>query len=297
MFGGWILCALTVLAAALPVPLRAAAPEVLLAEVAPADIEPSAYWVSEKLDGVRAVWNGKTLHFRGGSEVRAPSWFVAGLPPVPLDGELWLGRGSFDRLSGIVRQQVPDEEAWRAVRYMVFELPGAAGDFSARLRALEDVVAAQASPFLAVVPQHRVRDRRALQRLLDVTLAAGGEGLMLHRADAAYLAGRSPALLKLKPWLDDEARVLAHLPGKGRHRGRLGALLVERADGQRFRLGSGLSDAEREQPPPLGSVVSFRYRSLTPAGLPRFPIYWRLRSDADLQTMPGSIAGTSSSSP
>lgn len=252
-------------------------PAVLLANNFDAHADPTQYWVSEKLDGVRAVWDGTALRFRSGAPIAAPAWFVAGLPAQPLDGELWMGRDSFDRLSGAVRRLQPDDDEWRAMRYMVFELPGASGDFTARLEAMRAVVSAAAVPWLMAVEQRRVASRAALQAHLDEVVRGGGEGLMLHRADAPWLYGRDDALLKLKPWFDAEARVVAHVGGHGKYQGMLGALVVETPDGQRFRLGTGLTDAQRLDPPPVGATVTYRYRGHTSTGLPRFASFMRVR--------------------
>lgn len=249
----------------------------LLAQRYTAGVDVSQYWVSEKLDGVRAYWDGRQLHFRSGNVVRAPDWFLAALPPEPLDGELWIGRGRFDQLSGIVRRTVPDDEEWRQVRYMIFELPGAPGAFTDRIAAIEAITTRRGYSWLQPVKQFRLPDAASLQRKLDQVVRGGGEGLMLHRADAAYVAGRSNALLKVTPWRDDEARVVAHLPGKGKHAGRLGALRVEMPDGRQFSLGSGLTDAQRRNPLPVGTLVTYRYRELTPNGMPRFPRFLRVR--------------------
>jgi DNA ligase-1 len=253
------------------------APTFLLAERYRDDIDVSRYWISEKLDGVRAVWDGKTLRFRSGNPVPAPQWFVDTLPGQPLDGELWLGRGSFDRLSAIVRRQAPDDIEWRRVRYMIFELPDAPGSFSDRIEQIKAVTATANLPWLQAVPQFRLPDTASLQKKLRDIVRNGGEGLMLHRADAAYETGRSSALLKLTPWLDAEATVVAHLPGKGKYAGMTGALQMEMPDGRRFALGSGLSDALRRNPPPVGTLITYRYRELTPNGMPRFPRYLRVR--------------------
>jgi DNA ligase-1 len=254
-----------------------AAPALILAGVYRTAIDPAAYWVSEKLDGVRAYWDGKQLYFRSGHPVPAPAWFTRDFPKTPLDGELWLGRNTFERLSGVVRKTEPVDAEWRQVRYMLFELPGAEGTFSARKDTLSQLVKQAGIPWLQAVDQFRVADREGLQAKLDSVVAAGGEGLMLHRAEATYAAGRSDDLVKLKPYLDREAKVLAHLPGEGRNTGRLGALLVEDEDGRRFRLGAGFSDAMRENPPQVGSLVTYRYRGLTAKGLPRFPVFLRVR--------------------
>ena len=256
-----------------------AAPAMLLAEVYAAHVDVTQYWVSEKFDGVRAQWDGHALRFRGGGRVPAPAWFTADFPAMPLDGELWIGRGRFDALSGTVRKLDPVDAEWRQVRYLVFELPGAAGDFSARVLQMRTIVAQASVPWLQAVEQARVADRAALMKRLDAVVRAGGEGLMLHRADAPYLTGRSDVLLKLKPWLDAEAVVVGYVPGKGKYQGMTGALLMAMPDGRRFRLGSGLTDSVRRQPPPLGTRITYRYQHLTEKGVPRFPHYLRVRDD------------------
>jgi DNA ligase-1 len=189
----------------------------------------------------------------------------------------WLGRGSFDRLSGIVRRSVPVDADWRELRYMIFDVPGASGQFSERVANIGSVLAAAAVPWLQAVDQARVSDRAALQRQLLTLVSSGGEGLMLHRADAHWTPGRSDALRKLKQVPDEDTRVVAHLPGKGRHAGRLGALLLEMPNGQRFALGTGFTDAQRDTPPLPGAVVTYRYRDRTPTGLPRFASFLRVR--------------------
>ena len=255
-----------------------AAPAVLLAQNFNDAIDPSAYLVSEKLDGVRALWDGKTLRFRSGRAIQAPDWFIADFPAHPLDGELWMGRRKFDRLSGAVRRDSPRDADWRQISYQVFEWPQAPGTFSERVAALQISVARANLRWLQLVPQSRIANRQALQAKLQQVVHGGGEGLMLHRADALWQTGRTDALLKLKPQYDAEAKVIAHLPGKGKYQGMCGALLVESPDGQRFRLGSGMSDAQRRAPPPVGSVVTYRYRERTPKGLPRFASFLRVRA-------------------
>lgn len=254
-------------------------PDILLAKVFAATIDPADYWISEKYDGVRAIWDGRSLRFRSGRAVPAPAWFIAGLPTRALDGELWLGRGRFDELSAIVRKSVPVDADWRQIRYMIFELPDAPGDFTERIAQMQTLVAASTLPQVQVVPQFRIADRRQLARRLDDIVKAGGEGLMLHRADAPYRTGRSDDLLKLKPWQDAEATVIGHVPGRGGLTGLTGALLMAMPDGKQFRLGSGLTMAERRNPPPLGSRITYRYQELTARGLPRFPRYWRAREE------------------
>jgi DNA ligase-1 len=102
---------------------------------------------------------------------------------------------------------------------------------------------------------------------------------MLHLADAPYVTGRSDVLLKLKPLLDTEATVVAHLAGKGKYAGQMGALRLEMPDGTRFNIGTGFSDAVRKAPPPLGAIVTYTYRGLTSKGTPRFASYLRVREE------------------
>lgn len=254
-----------------------AMPALMLARNWPAGRSPAGFLVSEKYDGVRAFWDGRSLRFRSGLPIAAPLWFTQALPPVPLDGELWLGRGQFERLSGMVRRSEPQDEDWRGVRYMVFDLPGAPQAFAERAARLADIVQDAAHPWLHAVAQESMPDAAALHARLRQVVQTGGEGLVLHRADALWTPGRSDALLKFKPVPDDDARVVGYLPGKGRNAGRLGALLLELPGGMRWALGSGLSDALRAAPPPIGSWVTYRYRSLTAAGVPRFATFVRVR--------------------
>jgi DNA ligase-1 len=269
----------------LPHGARAQPPALMLAGDYRPGIEVDAYFVSEKLDGVRGRWDGRALWTRGGHRIDVPAWFVAGWPPVAMDGELWVGRGRFEEVSGLVRSQRGGDAAWRQVRFMVFDLPGEPGGFGRRLARLQALLAGAGIAWLQPVAQRRHADAASLDAALRAVTAAGGEGLMLHHRDAPYRPGRSTQLLKLKPYADAEARVVGYMPGRGKYHGQVGALLVERADGARFRLGSGLADAQRASPPPLGSLVTYRYNGHTRNGLPRFARLLRVRADE-----PGSRA-------
>jgi DNA ligase 1 len=242
--------------------------------------DPAAYLVSEKFDGVRGYWDGSKLRFKSGRAVPAPAWFTARLPPESLDGELWLGRGRFDELSGIVRTDPPVDADWRKVQYMVFELPESvgrsSGTFADRARQIERIATRTGWSQLVAVEQTPATNREALRTRLAQIVANRGEGLVLHRASAVFSTGRSDVLMKLKPCLDAEATVIAYREGKGKYQGRVGALEMQTPQGRRFLLGSGLSDALRSDPPPLGSSVTYRYRDLTSTGLPRFATYLRI---------------------
>ena len=268
------------LATALKLPQALAATagmQVMLGTAWQSRLHPADFLVSEKLDGVRALWDGHTLRFRSGRPIAAPPWFLAGLPATALDGELWGGRRSFDAASGTVRKGSAVDAEWRNLRYMVFDLPQDGRSFGVRAQRITEVVGAAGQPWLQAVSQTTVPDAAALQMRLKEVVAAGGEGLVLHRTDALWTAGRSDALRKLKPVPDEEGLVLAHIAGAGKYQGQMGALLLQAPDGQRFALGTGFSDAQRAEPPAVGSWVTYRYRERTASGLPRFASFVRVR--------------------
>ena len=265
-----------------PSPMRAAPPTppaLMLATPYESGIDTRDYYVSEKLDGVRGRWDGHALWTRGGQRVHAPAWFTRGWPTQAMDGELWAGRGRFEDASGIVRAARPDDRDWRRMRFMVFDLPDDPGRFESRVAHMRRLLGATGIAWLQPVPQSRGHDAAALDARLAAVVAGGGEGLVLHHRSAHYRAGRSDDVLKYKPYDDAEARVVAHTPGKGKYRGMLGALVVERPDGLRFRIGSGLSDAQRAAPPPVGSFVTYRYNGLSAKGVPRFARFLHVRHE------------------
>ncbi|ADU37032.1 DNA ligase [Variovorax paradoxus] len=276
----FLLLATLGLALVQPALARNAAPSLMLADVYRPSMSLADYWVSEKYDGVRGYWDGKQLWTRGGEPVAAPAWFIASLPKQQLDGELWAGRGRFSHAVSTARSQTPNDVAWREMRFMVFDMPAQPGDFTARLAALRKLLPITDAPWVVLVPQERATTHAELQALLDKTVKMGGEGLMLHRGSSPYRGERNNDLLKVKPYDDAEARVVGHVTGKGRNSHRLGALVVETPEGKRFKLGSGLTDAERENPPAIGAWVTYRFNGTNASGLPRFARFMRVREDA-----------------
>ena len=241
--------------------------------------DPSGWWMSEKLDGVRALWTGFRLVTRLGNEIHAPVWFTDALPPFALDGELFMGRGRFQDCVSAVRTLVPDEAEWRQVTFVVFDAPKAAGGFEARIaRAREARASYPASYPWKVLPQVRCQSREHLDLYLADVQANGGEGVMLREHGSAYEGRRSHSLLKVKTFRDDEARVVGYEAGRGKHKGRLGALVCRTKTGVEFKIGTGLSDREREAPPAVGSLVTYSYQELTRDGVPRFPAFVAVRN-------------------
>jgi len=264
-----------------PAPVAEAKPGIpgfLLAQAWENDIDLTDWWMSEKLDGVRAWWDGRQFLSRQGNVYHAPEWFIAALPNVPLDGELWLDRKAFQRTVSIVRRH-DQSEHWRQVNFVVFDAPGADGPFEDRHSFLAELFRTGRLPYARHLYQIRCGGLADLQAELVRVESLGGEGLMLRQPGSRYEAGRSPTLLKVKTFHDAEGRVVAHLPGRGRHAGRLGAVVVELSSGLTFSVGTGFTDAQRRSPPPVGSLITFRYQELTDRGVPRFPSFVRVRPD------------------
>lgn len=252
-------------------------PDLLLAQDYQDNIDVRQYWVSEKLDGVRAYWDGKQLISRGGNIIQAPAWFTADFPSRPLDGELWFARQQFAQILSTVSKQQPVSSEWQQLVYYIFELPQAEGTFTERIRMMQLLVQQQNSPYLQVVPQFRVADRATLLATLTQLEQAGAEGLMLHHQDAHYKTGRSADLLKLKTYQDAEATVIGYRPGRGKYQGMVGALIVRTPEGLEFAIGSGLTDALRQTPPAIGSEITYRHNGYTSNGIPRFARFLRER--------------------
>jgi len=250
----------------------------MLAEVYEPGINVSEYWVSEKLDGVRARWDGRQFISRQGNVFHSPKWFTADFPTQPLDGELWIKRNSFEQIVSTVRTRTPNDAAWKNIRYMVFDLPESKAIFSDRLALLKSILSELKSPYLKLIKQFRIHSHSALKNKLQEITLAGGEGLMLHHGDSLYFNGRSDALLKFKPYQDADAEVIDHWPGKGKFTGMLGALLIRTADGKPFRIGTGFSDTERRNPPPIGAIITYKYYGKTRNGIPKFASFLRVRS-------------------
>lgn len=250
--------------------------QVLLAKNWTPKTDPTGYWMSEKLDGVRAYWTGSQFVSRNGNVFHAPEFFTKELPTIALDGELWLGRKQFQTAVGIVKTQSgAKDELWRDLSFKVFDAPDIEGAFETRLAFARDRLCTHNSQYAQVLTQVRCTGIDHLLKYLKSVEGVGGEGVMLRAPNSAYDRKRSDTLLKVKTFHDAEATVTAHVSGRGKHKGRLGALVCVSDTGAAFSIGTGFSDAEREAPPAIGSRVTYKFQELTDGGVPRFPIYAR----------------------
>jgi DNA ligase-1 len=241
--------------------------------------DPTGYWVSEKYDGLRAFWDGAKFLSRAGNPFYAPKFFTKNLPKdVTLDGELYMGRKMFEQTSSIVRTQDSTDKRWSKLKFKVFDVPSRGGDeFEARQEWLNETFGEH--EVIEVVQQKLAKSKEHVLELRDRIIEQDAEGLMLRKPNSVYVGKRTNDLLKVKKWIDEEARVVDHVPGKGKHTGRMGALGCTSRTGVSFRIGTGFNDKERENPPKVGSLVTFKYQELTAAGVPRFPVYMRPAED------------------
>jgi DNA ligase 1 len=228
------------------------------------DINPVGWWLSEKLDGVRAIWTGSEFISRNGKAFKVPADMIAAMPRgVVLDGELFAGRGNFQRAISLVKKG-----DWSGLEYVVFDLISA-DLFEARQSALSTV---QLPVFCRILSQVKCKSADHLDALETEILSNGGEGVMLREAGSRYHHGRSLALLKLKRYNCTEAEVIGYESGAGRITGMIGALIVKMGETV-FRVGSGLFDEDRQSPPKIGAQVTISYFGLTTAGIPRHPSF------------------------
>jgi len=236
----------------------------------------TGWLMSEKLDGMRAIWDGETLKSRKGNKINAPEWFLQDLPPFALDGELWTQRGDFENIISIVRQHSPDDR-WQKISYQIFEVPNQQGGLLDRLAILQQYLKQHPSSFVIVIPQTIVQSASHVKTKLDKIVSLGGEGLVVRKPENQYHTGRSSYDLKVKQYQDTECTVIGHKEGKGKYVGMLGSLQCQLPSGVTFYIGSGLSDQQRQFPPVIGSIITFKYYGFTKNNIPRFPVFLRIR--------------------
>lgn len=251
---------------------------VQLVSVYQSNIQVEEYLVSEKFDGVRAIWREGKLVTKNGNPIHAPAWFIEALPDVWLDGELWSKRQDFEFVASTVLSKRINQEAWKKITYKVFDMPDYQSPFETRAKAYISLLDKLNVDFIKPIEQISLKDNDALSDMLNDYSSRGAEGLILHRKQARFASGRSDNVLKLKPYQESQARVKAYVPGNGKYQGQIGALVVvwqasEDTPAKRFKIGSGLSDKERITPPALGSLIRFKFHGLTKNKIPRFASY------------------------
>jgi len=250
--------------------LFAAKPELFLLNKYNKEMNISGWYMSEKLDGVRAYWDGEKLISRNGKVFSAPAFFVKEFPKYELDGELWSKHSDFSNISSIVNKQ-KSHDGWKQLTYNVFEVPNAEGNLTTRLEKI------QVSRYLQVIKQIKVKNKNYLDTFLESVEEKNGEGIVVRDGTLPYYIGRNNSSLKVKSYIDEECEVVGYTSGKGKYQNLVGSLLCKMDDTNVIKIGSGLTDAQRENPPSVGTIITFKYYGLTSKGNPRFPIFLRIR--------------------
>lgn len=248
--------------------LYAKKPELFLLNVYNKDIDVSSWYMSEKLDGVRAYWDGKRLISRAGNDFNAPSFFTKDFPSHELDGELWSKREDFSNINSIVSTE-DDKARWSELTYNIFEVPNAKGGLLKRLSLVKE------TKYIKLIKQIEVRDDEHLKEYLKELQTAGAEGLVVRDGSLDYYAKRDNNALKVKSFDDTECEVVGYTKGSKKYKEMVGSLLCKMQDGKIIKIGSGLSDAQRANPPKIGALITFKYYGLTSKGNPRFPVFLR----------------------
>ena len=228
--------------------------------------------MSEKFDGVRGIWNGKSLQTRKENVIVAPKFWIQNSPPFILDGELWLRHNAFEETLSIVSSAIPKEEQWRQITFQIFDVRGVCEDctLQERLQLLRKYLERNPNPFIQIIPQIPIQNRAHLEEFYQGVLKQGGEGVILRNNAIPELG------YKLKPFVDSECVVVDYTQGQGKFAGKMGAVVCEAeilGEKKQFKIGSGFSQHERENPPKIGTMITYKYQGYTKSGIPRFPVF------------------------
>lgn len=273
------------------------------------------YLVSEKFDGVRGVWNGKELRTKRGNLINAPHCFLKDFPPFALDGELWIGYRKFEEIASITARANPACEDYANVVYKVFDAPtcGAKSQssrdsqclLSERLNTVQMFITRYKPHHIELIEQKisHPNDKifqNTLHAMLDAIIKNGGEGLILRPDERGYKIGRAKNAFKLKAHNDAECKVIGYTEGKGKLSGKMGALICEQEINEQddigillspqtfaknptdskkhtitFKIGTGFSEVMRENPPKIGTIITYKYNGLSKNGLPKNAVFLR----------------------
>ncbi len=269
---------LRVLLFLIPISLFASKPQLLLLETYK-DQNISGWVMSEKLDGVRAYWDGKKLISRGGKNIHAPKWFIKDFPAFEIDGELWTKRGDFENISSIVRNKNTKTKRWKTITYNIFEVPNAKGNLYQRL----EKVKPYENDIIKIIPQIKIKNKKHLKSFLKNIDKNNGEGVVVRDPKALYINKRTSKALKVKSFKDAECKVVGYTKGRGKFKNLMGAVVCELENKIVFKIGSGFTLQDRKYPPKIGSLITFKYQSFTKNQKPRFPIFLRIRYKSNLK--------------
>ncbi|WP_228712152.1 DNA ligase [Halarcobacter ebronensis] len=234
-------------------------------------------WVmSEKLDGIRAYWDGKQFLTRKGKVIYVPKWFIKNFPNFELDGELYTKRDDFENIQSIVLDKNPSKK-WEEITYNIFEIPNAKGDFYKRLEKAKNWFEKNPNEKVKIIEQKKVKNEENLNSFFNEIVLNKGEGVIVKDPSKEYQAGRTPFVLKMKNAQDMEGEVIdINISEKTKV---LKSLVIKLENGITFNLGGGFTKEQRENPPKIGEIVTFKYFGFTKNGKPKFASFLHIRKD------------------
>lgn len=236
--------------------------------------EIKAWMMSEKLDGIRAYWDGKELYTKNGNKIYAPKWFIKDFPNFELDGELWTKRNNFENIQNIVLDKIPSSK-WKEITYNIFEVPNAKGNFQERLSIIKNYLDKNPNNPIKIIPQIKCENQKHLEKYLQELINKKAEGIIIKNPNIEYFTGRSDEILKVKKFEDDEGEVIGHNYKDKKFK----SLKVKLENEIVFNLGGGFSDKERLNPPKIGDIVTFKYYGFTKNNKPKFASFLRIRKE------------------
>ena len=231
------------------------------------------WYMSEKLDGIRAYWNGKEFISKNGNKIYAPFWFTKDFPPFELDGELWSKREDFENIQNIVLDETPTTK-WNEITYNIFEVPNTDGNFNKRLEKITLWLEKNPNKFIKIIPQKICKNESDLDNYLKELIAKKAEGIILKNPNLDYFTGRNENILKVKKFYEEEGLVIGLNYSK---EGKFKSLKLKLENGIIFNLGGGFSNMQKENPPKIGDIVTFKYYDLTKNDKPKFASFLRIR--------------------
>ena len=229
--------------------------------------------MSEKLDGIRAYWDGKEFRSKNGNKIYAPNWFTKDFPNFQLDGELWTKRDDFENIQNIVLDTNPSQK-WEEITYNIFEVPNTKGNFEERLKKLEQWLKNNPNKNIKIIPQIKCKNQEHLEIYLKELLDKKAEGIILKNPNKDYFQGRSDDILKVKKFFDDEGLVIGHNYKNEKFK----SLKIELKNKVVFNLGGGFSNQQRLNPPQIGDIITFKYYGFTKNQKPKFASFLRIRN-------------------
>lgn len=241
-----------------------------------------SYAISEKFDGVRGIWDGKEMFSKNGKKLAIPPCFAEKLAILELkdgefvEGELWADYGKFAEVSSLARRKNPTCAEFESVKYLIFNAQlNESSDFLANLSKIQSILESHKTPQIRTITQHKFSSSKELQDFFDAVVAKGGEGVILRDSHTAF---------KLKAQHDAECKIIDYTRGKGRLSGKVGAIVCESLadknagikNGIIFRIGSGLSDEMRTNPPKIGTIITYKFSGVSKNSVPLHTRFWRV---------------------